>query len=288
MSAPDTSAPGGVPNGGDAGVPSAAPAAEYEGAHGDAGESNAPVRPRIPPPPLTHFFAPGGNKVFRLHETDVALVRPSGEVLLSSGGWVTSQTLRAINMALRACLPGIRVVSDGPVGNGAWKVTNGRGVTANFYDGIVLMGGTQADEMPQARGGGYGGRGGFGGGRGNGYGGRGGGGGNFGRGGRGAAGPPTKGAGRLSEAEVEHLFESDEATAAAAAEASGSEPVINFEKVACLLTLALALALAYCILAHLQPKPKPKPTPTPTPKPTPTLTPTPTPTATAQYAEMPV
>lgn len=200
----------------DGGAPPAGPAPPAAAAKA----AGAPGRHVVPRPPLTHFFTPTGDKVFRLHETDVALVRPTGEVLLNSGGWVTLQTLRAINMALRACLPGVHVVADGPVANGAWKVTNGRGFAAPFFDGMLLVGGTQADEQPyhHARaglGGGYGRGGGFGGGRG-GAGGRG-----VGRGaGRGGGGgPPAKGAGRLSEAEVERLFE----RAAAAAAASDAE-----------------------------------------------------------------
>ena len=43
-------------------------------------------------------------------------------------------------MSLKTFVPGLQVVSDGHVAEGAWRVTNGREWSAPFHDGVTVPG----------------------------------------------------------------------------------------------------------------------------------------------------
>ena len=43
-------------------------------------------------------------------------------------------------MSLKTFVPGLQVVADGHVAEGAWRVTNGREWNLSFYDGVVVQG----------------------------------------------------------------------------------------------------------------------------------------------------
>lgn len=74
------------------------------------------------------FTAPNGDKITRLHQTDVVRVTPKGKTILNSGGWKTVTTKDRMN-----CGP-VHVWSD----RGKWMVGNRNGGAVPFYDGIVL------------------------------------------------------------------------------------------------------------------------------------------------------
>ena len=80
------------------------------------------------------------NCIVRLHQTNIVTVRQNGDLVLSSGGWRTHQTLKGINTALKTFSPGMQVLPDGHVAEGAWRVSNGSGWSAPFADGITLPG----------------------------------------------------------------------------------------------------------------------------------------------------
>ena len=102
----------------------------------------------------TQVFAVDGDTLVRLHQTNIVTIRANGDVSLSSGGWRTHQTLKGINMSLKTFVPGLQVVSDGHVAEGAWRVTNGRDWSAPFHDGVIVPGAgpqnlaAQAAQMP--------------------------------------------------------------------------------------------------------------------------------------------
>jgi len=150
----------------------------------------------------TQVFTSEGDTIIRLHQTNIVSIKANGDLTLSSGGWRTHQTLKGMNMTLKTFAPGLSVVTDGHVAEGAWRVTNGREWSVPFFDGVTVHGAgpqnlaAQAAQVPNLfeqmainsggyeNGGGGGGRFGGGGGGGGGYGGGGGGGRGKGGGGR--------------------------------------------------------------------------------------------------------
>ena len=62
------------------------------------------------------------NCIVRLHQTNIVTVRQNGDLVLSSGGWRTHQTLKGINTALKTFSPGMQVLPDGHVAEGAWRL----------------------------------------------------------------------------------------------------------------------------------------------------------------------
>ena len=86
----------------------------------------------------TQVFSEGGDTVVRLHQTNIVTIRANGDVVLSSGGWRTHQSLKGINLSLQAVASGLQLVADGHVADASWRVTNGRDWSAPFYDGIVV------------------------------------------------------------------------------------------------------------------------------------------------------
>lgn len=76
------------------------------------------------------FTAPNGDRITRLHQTDIVRVTPKGKTILNSGGWRTSTTKDRMNGAA-----GVRLWAD----KGSWLVgSNGAGVAVPYYDGITL------------------------------------------------------------------------------------------------------------------------------------------------------
>lgn len=75
------------------------------------------------------FTAPNGDRVTRLHQTDVVRVTPNGKIVLNSGGWRTVTTKDRMNTA-----HGVRLYSS----KGSWYVTDGNGAAVPYYDGITL------------------------------------------------------------------------------------------------------------------------------------------------------
>ena len=122
-----------------------------EGSSGGRGGGGGSARARGQ---NTQVFAVDGDSVVRLHQTNIVTISASGDVMLSSGGWRTHQTLKGINMSLKNFVPGLQVASEGHVAEGAWRVTNGREWSVPFYDGVTVPGAgpqnlaAQAAQMP--------------------------------------------------------------------------------------------------------------------------------------------
>ncbi|KAL3911276.1 MAG: hypothetical protein SGPRY_008753 [Prymnesium sp.] len=102
----------------------------------------------------TQVFVVDGDSIIRLHQTNIVTIHASGDVTLSSGGWRTHQTLKGINMSLKNFVPGLQVVADGHVAEGAWRVTNGRDWAVPFFDGVVVAGAGPTNVASQAQTGG--------------------------------------------------------------------------------------------------------------------------------------
>ena len=79
---------------------------------------------------MFQFTAPNGDKVTRLHNTDIVRVTPKGKTILHSGGWRTSTTKDRMNCYSG---PDIRLCAD----KGSWYVSNGNGAVP-YYDGITV------------------------------------------------------------------------------------------------------------------------------------------------------
>ncbi|GAB4823212.1 hypothetical protein N2152v2_010258 [Parachlorella kessleri] len=79
---------------------------------------------------------PSGDVVFRLKETDIVRVSPSGDITLTTGGWYTPTTLASLNDALNVV--GIRITAPGgAVEGGDWSITDGRALM-RYFDGVVI------------------------------------------------------------------------------------------------------------------------------------------------------
>ena len=88
----------------------------------------------------TQVFTSEGDTLIRLHQTNIVSIKANGDLTLSSGGWRTHQTLKGMNMTLKTFAPGLSVVTDGHVAEGAWRVTNGRDWSVPFFDGVTVHG----------------------------------------------------------------------------------------------------------------------------------------------------
>lgn len=75
------------------------------------------------------FTAPNGDRVTRLHQTDIVRVTPQGKTILNSGGLRTSTTKDRMNSAA-----GVRLWAN----KGSWYVGNPDGGAVAYYDGITL------------------------------------------------------------------------------------------------------------------------------------------------------
>lgn len=101
------------------------------------------------------YDARGGNKVIRLHLTDIAILRPDGGVSLFTGGWKTVTTKDRINGALDKWALGYQIIQE----RGIWYVASHdyygchketKGVRAPFYEGITIIPGEPLRQQPDA------------------------------------------------------------------------------------------------------------------------------------------
>jgi ATP-dependent RNA helicase DDX3X len=127
----------GMSLGGDGGMGDASLAGGRGGAGGQMQMRGGDMRPRGQ---NMQVFTVDGDTFARLHQTNIITVRANGDLTLSSGGWMTHQTLKGINTALKTFAPGLQVVSDGHVTEGVWHITNGQDWSMQFFDGVTVPG----------------------------------------------------------------------------------------------------------------------------------------------------
>ncbi len=72
----------------------------------------------------------------RFHKTDIISVAPTGDVTVTSGGYRTRTTFQSLREGLAPL--GIKLVSQGYEGNGAWSVQLPDGTSLDFQDGLVI------------------------------------------------------------------------------------------------------------------------------------------------------
>ncbi|GLI70469.1 hypothetical protein VaNZ11_015379 [Volvox africanus] len=85
-----------------------------------------------------------GNVYMRFHKTDVVMVRPSGDVVLTSGGYRTRTTFLSVQQALQPL--GLTVHSSlGGDGRGEWSVGGPDGSRTPWEDGMVVPASDEAD-----------------------------------------------------------------------------------------------------------------------------------------------
>ncbi len=121
----------------------------------------------FPPPPTSaeeikpttelssgcHLFDHGGHVVARLHQTNIVIFREDGTILLNSGGWRTMSTLRAINSALKLVEPPTKLVADGHISHGSWRVEQAGGASVEFHDDLVVVASMRRDVVARLFGG---------------------------------------------------------------------------------------------------------------------------------------
>lgn len=85
-----------------------------------------------------HVYRDAGlnEVVLRFHKTKIIRIRPNGDFMLTSGGWLTATTVAALNDALHAL--GMKVTYQPPVGAGMWMLTDDSGTQYQFKDGMVM------------------------------------------------------------------------------------------------------------------------------------------------------
>src|SRR3990167_5719753 len=74
------------------------------------------------------YRTPEGDRVVRLHQTDIVTFKVNGDIVLSSGGWRTVTTKDRINQ-----FAPVRVYAE----RGVWYVSNGDAAIP-FVDGLTL------------------------------------------------------------------------------------------------------------------------------------------------------
>jgi len=74
--------------------------------------------------------------VVQLHQTNIVTLH-ANTATLNSGGWRTFSTLKAMNAVLESCVPPTRIVAEGHLSNGAWRVVQGD-ESFEFKDGMSL------------------------------------------------------------------------------------------------------------------------------------------------------
>lgn len=82
-----------------------------------------------------------GERVIRLHLTDIVTFKPNGRIVLNTGGWKTVTTRDRINKQLEAHCPGWHVWNEKNemyLGHGWWSDENR--TTYHFNDGITIYG----------------------------------------------------------------------------------------------------------------------------------------------------
>ena len=103
----------------------------------------------LPPVDLSEVWAEGckvrvsdGIICVRLFQTDIVQLRRSGDVVLSSGGWLTNRTFDGIQSSLKAFGARIKLAvgARSSPGNNEWVVHNngGGGESLRFSDGMLL------------------------------------------------------------------------------------------------------------------------------------------------------
>jgi hypothetical protein len=85
--------------------------------------------------PGCRVLSSGLDAVVQLHQTSIVTLHASGKVTLNSGGWRTYSTLKAMNAVLEAVSPPTRIVADGHLSHGAWRVVQPDN-SINFVDGV--------------------------------------------------------------------------------------------------------------------------------------------------------
>ena len=83
---------------------------------------------RIVAPNTVEYRTPDGDRVVRLHRTDIVTFKSNGDIVLSSGGWRTVTTKDRINR-----FAPVRVHAE----RGVWYVSNGDAAIP-FVDGLTL------------------------------------------------------------------------------------------------------------------------------------------------------
>ncbi|GLC35327.1 hypothetical protein PLESTB_000576800 [Pleodorina starrii] len=92
----------------------------------------------------------GGNVCMRFHKTDVVVVRPNGDVQLTSGGFRTRTTFLTVAEALQPL--GFTLTSSlGGEGRGEWAVTAPDGSCTAWEDEMVIAATSEADRVRGAR-----------------------------------------------------------------------------------------------------------------------------------------
>lgn len=87
------------------------------------------VKPRLVANNTVEYSLPNGDKVIRLHHTDIVTFKPSGAVILNSGGWQTVTTKDRLNRFAPVQVYSIR---------GIWHVSH-NGNTVPFADGLEIL-----------------------------------------------------------------------------------------------------------------------------------------------------
>jgi len=87
------------------------------------------------------YMRENGERVIRLHLTDIVTYLPNGRIKLNTGGWKTVTTKDRINKQLEANCPGWHVWSDKNemyLGYGRWN--NADHVIYHWHDDIIIYG----------------------------------------------------------------------------------------------------------------------------------------------------
>ncbi|GAX76206.1 hypothetical protein CEUSTIGMA_g3650.t1 [Chlamydomonas eustigma] len=82
-----------------------------------------------------------GNVTVRFHKTDVATVKASGTVILTTGGWFTTTTMYTMNDILKEI--DIQIRAEGSPNDGRWTVVHPGG-SLSYHDDISIEGSSSA------------------------------------------------------------------------------------------------------------------------------------------------
>ena len=105
---------------------------------------------------FSHELSPGcilvaskGEVFVQLHQTCILKFRPGGKLILNTGGWRTYSTLKAMNSALELVEPSTKLVADGHLTHGSWRLVQEGGSSTEFRDEMVVNASLPRDVFSQ-------------------------------------------------------------------------------------------------------------------------------------------